>query len=171
MTQVKEFFQTKIKPDLNYNKIDLITVAIAEVIKEDKSIKDKAVIDKINSITKGDLISGKPIVDAFSFIAGAFIYALEHTHNKECKDFVENNFTDFINEYEKLITDSKKPSAKTNNIIQAVMRKNEDVTIELGTEIAPSCKTNDINSIADTRKILISVDEKCRKVTINLEFD
>ena len=92
MERLVNYYERKVMPLLNPNKIQRIVRILSVIIAEDEAIESSTVIDRVSNLKKSDL-SGT-VNDPVKFLSGVFLYALSYTDNQEGKK--EKGFVDRI---------------------------------------------------------------------------
>ena len=96
--EVEISFQEKVIPHLRNEMKKPIVLAFLDVLQEDKTIDDEAIIGYITGYEKKKLISSD-VFNFSSFLTSVFFYAIVFTSNKDCKNSIKEIDKEYVSSF------------------------------------------------------------------------
>jgi len=96
---VADYFKRNVVPLIDPNKRKLIILALCDIIAEDGTIDAATVVDKIDNLTKHQVVSATKFYFA-DFLAGVFLYTAVTVANTVGKDSISEITGEYIESFE-----------------------------------------------------------------------
>jgi len=96
---ISVFFKEKVLPMLDSNKNSLIVLALKDIIASDSTIEPETIVEKVNNMTKEDIVSCNSFV-LEDFLAGIFLYTVLNVENRNCENSVREITDEYIQSFE-----------------------------------------------------------------------
>ena len=96
---ISVFFKEKVLPMLDSNKNSLIVLALKDIIASDDTIEPETIVEKVNNMTKKDIVSCNSFV-LEDFLAGIFLYTVLNVENRNCENSVREITDEYIQSFE-----------------------------------------------------------------------
>lgn len=84
---------------LDSNKNSLIVLALKDIIASDDTIEPETIVEKVNNMTKEDIVSCNSFV-LEDFLAGIFLYTVLNVENRNCENSVREITDEYIQSFE-----------------------------------------------------------------------
>lgn len=131
---IADYFKLNVVPLIDPNKRKLVILALRDIIAEDDTIDDASVVDKVNNLTKHQVILATEFVFA-DFLAGVFIYTTIIVSNAIGKDSISEITAEYIESFENN-TDTITLSERLPDFNLEINQELEPDLLRLGTSLA-----------------------------------